>query len=43
MVEEREPENETLIIKVDGGKLSPTTKGRGSSDKDLAEPELLIR
>ena len=25
MVEEREPENTTLILKVDGGKLSPTT------------------
>ena len=25
MVEEREPENATLILKVDGGKLSPTT------------------
>jgi hypothetical protein len=29
MVEEREPENATLILKVDGGKLSqqPTTTG----------------
>jgi transposase len=25
MVEEREPENATLILKVDGSKLSPTT------------------
>jgi len=24
MVEEREPENATLILKVDGGKLGPT-------------------
>src|SRR2546426_11180210 len=25
MLEEREPENATLILKVDGGKISPTT------------------
>jgi putative transposase len=28
MVEERKPENETLILKVDGGKLSPTNQLR---------------
>ena len=33
MVEEREPENATLILKVDGGKLSQST------DEDLTEPK----
>jgi putative transposase len=46
MVEEREPEKATLILKVDGGKLSPTSKGPRFIRQRLsrtAEPELLIR
>src|SRR2546422_287217 len=39
MVEEREPENATLILKVDGGKLSrQTTTTTINPDKDLTEP-----
>jgi len=40
MVEEREPENATLILKVDGGKLSqqPTTTTR-PDEEDLTEPK----
>jgi len=36
MVEERKPENATLILKVDGGKLSRQTQDK--TDKDLTEP-----
>src|SRR5438094_506005 len=38
MVEEREQENATLILKVDGGKLSQQTNDN-PSDEDLTEPE----
>jgi len=38
MVEEREPEKEILILKVDGGKLSQQTIDN-PSDEDLTEPE----
>ena len=38
MVEEREQENATLILTVDGGKLSQQTNDN-PSDEDLTEPE----
>src|SRR3989449_1426625 len=37
MVEEREPADETLILKVDGGKLSQRARAI-SPDEDLTEP-----